>query len=63
MKCPKCGNEAQADAIFCDQCGTRLTQDRASVAAPAAPSARARRCAARSRLLSPQRPLRPGRSG
>jgi predicted amidophosphoribosyltransferase len=24
MKCPNCGNEAQDDAIFCDQCGTRL---------------------------------------
>lgn len=49
MKCPNCGNEAQADAIFCDQCGTRLkpqaevpTQPQAQpVAAPvaAAPSA------------------------
>ena len=24
MKCPTCGNVPQADAIFCDQCGTRL---------------------------------------
>ena len=24
MKCPNCGNETQPDAIFCDQCGTRL---------------------------------------
>jgi len=24
MKCPKCGNDVQPDAIFCDQCGTRL---------------------------------------
>lgn len=31
MKCPKCGNEAQADAIFCDQCGQRL----APLASPA----------------------------
>jgi len=23
-KCPKCGNEVQDDAIFCDQCGARL---------------------------------------
>ncbi len=24
MKCPTCGNVPQADAVFCDQCGTRL---------------------------------------
>jgi len=23
-ECPKCGNKVQEDAIFCDQCGTRL---------------------------------------
>ena len=26
MKCPKCGNENQSDAVFCDQCGQRLAQ-------------------------------------
>lgn len=26
MKCPKCGNINQKDALFCDQCGTRLVQ-------------------------------------
>ena len=26
MNCPKCGNEAQEDAVFCDQCGTPLEQ-------------------------------------
>lgn len=34
MKCPNCGNEAQDDAVFCDQCGARLRQPEA--AAPAA---------------------------
>lgn len=34
MKCPHCGNEAQADAIFCDQCGTRLKPAAAPAAAP-----------------------------
>jgi predicted amidophosphoribosyltransferase len=34
MKCPHCGNEAQDDAIFCDQCGTRLKPAAAPAAAP-----------------------------
>lgn len=29
-KCPKCGNEVQDDAVFCDQCGTRLPEKTAS---------------------------------
>ena len=36
MRCPNCGNEAQEDAVFCDQCGTRLRQPEA--AAPARPA-------------------------
>jgi len=36
--CPKCGNQVQEDAIFCDQCGTRLKPAEVP-AAPAAPSA------------------------
>lgn len=42
MKCPKCGNENQSDAIFCDQCGQRLTQPEPAqpqVAVVAAPPA------------------------
>ncbi len=30
MRCPNCGNEAQEDAVFCDQCGTRLRQPEAA---------------------------------
>jgi len=43
MKCPKCGNTIQDDAVFCDRCGTRLTQPdpRESTAAPASPPASA----------------------
>jgi len=35
MKCPKCGNVAQDDAIFCDQCGTRLREPGAPAPAEA----------------------------
>jgi len=37
MKCLKCGNEAQDDAIFCDQCGNRLKPVEAAPA-PSAPA-------------------------
>jgi len=44
-KCPKCGNQVQEDAIFCDQCGTRLegapaapAEAAAEVAEPSAPA-------------------------
>lgn len=37
IKCPNCGNEATDDAVFCDQCGTRL-KPAADSEAPAAPS-------------------------
>lgn len=37
MKCPNCGNDVQDDAIFCDQCGTRIHQQEAAV--PTAPAA------------------------
>ncbi len=33
MKCPNCGNESQDDAVFCDQCGTRLKPAQATPAA------------------------------
>ncbi len=33
--CPNCGNQTGEGAIFCDQCGTRLTQPEAAVPAPA----------------------------
>lgn len=36
MRCPNCGNEAQEDAVFCDQCGTRLRQPEAAAPARAA---------------------------
>ena len=32
-KCPKCGSEVQGDAVFCDQCGTRLVAAEAPAAA------------------------------
>ena len=35
-KCPKCGNKVQDDAIFCDQCGTRLVAAEAPAGAPEA---------------------------
>ena len=38
MKCPNCGNESQDDAVFCDQCGTRLKPAQAT---PAVGQARA----------------------
>ena len=42
MKCPNCGNDVQDDAIFCDQCGTRIHQQEAAVStAPAAEPASA----------------------
>jgi len=34
MNCPKCGNNAQDDAVFCDQCGTRLVGASEPAAAP-----------------------------
>ncbi|MHB0855992.1 MAG: double zinc ribbon domain-containing protein [Anaerolineae bacterium] len=34
MKCPNCGNESQEDAMFCDQCGTRLQQPASVVENP-----------------------------
>ena len=48
MKCTKCGNENQPDAVFCDQCGARLAATPAAAAGPARPP-RSRR--------SRQRPL------
>lgn len=43
MICPKCGNNAQDDAVFCDQCGTRLVGaqpvESAPTPEPAAPAA------------------------
>jgi len=36
MKCPKCGNQAQDDALFCDQCGQRLTPAPSVTPSPAA---------------------------
>ncbi|NLG51588.1 MAG: zinc-ribbon domain-containing protein [Chloroflexi bacterium] len=30
MKCPNCGTQVQEDAIFCDQCGTRLPRPEAA---------------------------------
>ncbi len=38
ITCPKCGNQAEDDAIFCDQCGTRLKVEAAPVAAAPAPA-------------------------
>jgi len=38
ITCPKCGNQAEDDAIFCDQCGTRLKAEAAPVAAAPAPA-------------------------
>ncbi len=38
MKCPYCGNDAQDDAIFCDQCGKRLAGIEASPAGEANPA-------------------------
>jgi len=32
MKCPNCGNQVQEDAVFCDQCGTRLPRPEAATA-------------------------------
>ena len=34
MKCPNCGNVTQEDAVFCDQCGTRLPQEAPAPAVP-----------------------------
>lgn len=45
MRCPNCGNKAQDDAVFCDQCGTRLRQPQAAaveveaIGAPPIPAA------------------------
>jgi len=36
MQCPNCGNETQDDAVFCDQCGTRLSQAEEVIGAPVA---------------------------
>jgi predicted amidophosphoribosyltransferase len=35
MKCPNCGNETQPDALFCDQCGKRLSEATAPASQPA----------------------------
>lgn len=51
MRCPNCGNEAQDDAAFCDQCGTRLRQPEA--AAPARPATPGSEGATGSAVVSP----------
>ena len=38
MKCPTCGNDAQDDAVFCDQCGARLETVTVEAAQPEAAS-------------------------
>jgi len=37
MKCPNCGNVTQTDAVFCDQCGTRLPSQEPVAPVAAAP--------------------------
>jgi len=37
MKCPNCGNVTQTDAVFCDQCGTRLPSQESLAPIAAAP--------------------------
>lgn len=61
MKCPNCGNEVQEDAIFCDQCGTRLRQaapqpaeQPQQPAAPAQPAAPPQQPAAQAQPPAPQ---------
>lgn len=48
--CPKCGNQANDDAIFCDQCGTRLVLEAAAapVLAPAPAGITCPKCGASS---------------
>ena len=36
-KCPKCGNQVSENAIFCDQCGTKLPSVQAPVQEPVEP--------------------------
>lgn len=47
MKCPKCGNEAQEDAIFCDQCGQRLAPLESPTTAAVAEEGVCGKCGAR----------------
>lgn len=51
MRCPNCGNDAQEDAVFCDQCGTRLRQPEA--AAPTEVQQAAPQAAAAAPALAP----------